>query len=113
MKDPLAQFREWEGQLLGPERDATPGFFSPERPPRNMLHYATAHVTSTARVDRNENLHPAVWIKAAVKVVGTETYHVVEGMMDADMAIEFAEALKGAAERSPLDIVAALGDGDE
>lgn len=107
MNDPLAPFRQWEGQELGPDHDLEPGFYSPERPPRNMLHYAGMHVTSTARVDRHGELHPAVWIKAAVKVVGTEIYHVVEGMMDAPMAIEFAEALRFAADRAPLDIVAA------
>ncbi len=109
--DPLADFREWEGQELGENLDAAPGFHGVERPPSNRLHYAGAHVTSTARVDRHGDLHPAVWIKVAVKVIGTETYHIVEGMMDADIAAEFAEWLKDAAERAPLDIEAGMFDG--
>ena len=87
--DPLRDFREWEGQAIGEDRDGKPGFVD-ERPPANSVHYAGAHVTSTARVDRDGVQHPAVWIRVAVKVIGTETYHVVEGMMDADIAIQFA-----------------------
>jgi hypothetical protein len=106
MKDSLSDFREWEGQDLGEDTDLKPGFYGLTKPPRLALHFAGAHVTSTARRDRYNVLHPAVWIKLAVKQIGTETYHVVEGMMDAEIATEFAEALALGAERAPLDIQA-------
>ncbi len=107
--DPLAQFAEWEGQELGDDIIKRPGFYGLIRAPKLHLHYAGAHVVSTARQDRNGKLHPAVWIRVAIKVIGTETYHIVEGMMDAPMAKEFAEALQEAAERAPLDIAAKKG----
>ena len=106
MKDPLAPFQEWEGQELGDDKIKEPGFYGLLKAPKLHLHYAGAHVVSTARKDRYGKLHPAVWIRVAIKVIGTETYHVVEGMMDAEMATEFAEALADTAIRAPLDIEA-------
>ncbi len=106
MKDPLSPFQEWEGQELGDDVIKKPGFYGLLKAPKLHLHYAGAHVVSTARRDRHGELHPAVWIRIAIKVIGTETYHVVEGMMDAEMAEEFAGALADAAVRAPLDIEA-------
>ena len=107
MNDPLANFQAWEGQPLA-EDDVKdePGFYGLSRAPRLRLHYAGSHVTSTARKDRNGDLHPAVWLRFIVKVIGTERYHVVEGMMDASIALELALYLAQAAERAPLDIAA-------
>ncbi len=104
--DPLAQFAEWEGQELSEDEVKNPGFYGLTKVPKLHLHYAGAYVVSTARQDRHGKLHPAVWIRVIIKVIGTETYHIVEGMMDAPMAIEFAEALQLTAERAPLDIEA-------
>ena len=112
MKDPLAPFQEWEGQELGEEMVREPGWYGITKTPALKLHYAGAHCTSTARVDRHGEHHPAVWIRLLVKVIGTETYHIIEGMMDADVATDFAEGLSVTASQAPLDIAAGWA-GDE
>ena len=108
MDDPLRDFREWEGQLIGSEIDLEPGFYAPDTPPRLVLHYAGGHVQSSARKDRNGQLHPAVWLKLILKVIGTEKYHIVEGFLDAEIALELGKGLIEAAERAPLDLAAFL-----
>ena len=108
MIDPLAEFRVWEGQPLGDDYDRPPGFGGDARPPKLVLHFAGGDVMSTARLDLDGGMHPAVWIRLIVKAIGTEKYHIVEGIADADVATDLAFALAGAAQRSPRDIEAEL-----
>jgi hypothetical protein len=104
VKDPLAAFAAWEGQKLGPEIDGPPGFTGEFRAPSAHLHYAGAWVTSTAMTQAGV-LVPAVYLKTVAGVLGTgPRYHVVEGIVVAEIAEDWGRAMVAAAERSRLDV---------
>jgi hypothetical protein len=84
-----------------------PGWYGLFTAPKLHHHFAGAHGTSTARKDRHGTLHPAVWLKFIMGVIGTgPRYHVLEGLMDADMAEELGQILLQAAKQSRLDMEA-------
>lgn len=104
MSDPLRAFKEWEGEELGPNKKERPGFRGEFKAPAAICHIAGAWAISTARQDRHGHLHPAVYVRQIIRSKGTDTYHVVDAIVDAEVAMEWAEALRGAAKRAPKDI---------
>lgn len=103
-KDPLATFKVWEGEELGNDRDTDAGFEGSFTTPTTVLHYAGGHVTSTA-MGRNHD-KPAVYIKLVTRAIGHDNYHVLDGIIESDVALELAESLAHAAVRARADIAA-------
>lgn len=105
MSDAFEAFKVWEGEELGPNEKKQPGFRGELRVPGSTIcHIAGAWAMSTARQDRYGNLHPAVYVRQIIRSKGTDTYHVIDAIVDAQIAMEWAEALRGAARRAPKDI---------
>lgn len=105
--DPLAAFTVWEGQALGEERVTEPGFQGEFQAPAVHLHVAGAWAMSSGRRDGKGIVHPAVYVRLLAGVVGTgPRYHLLEGIMDADIARELGETLIACADRSVVDIAA-------
>ncbi|MCP4897364.1 MAG: hypothetical protein GY906_10370 [bacterium] len=110
--DPLSAFAVWEGQVLGPDLELDPGFYGEGiRVPKIHCHLAHGHVTSSGRQDRQGVVHPAVYLRLALGVIGTgPKYHIVDVLVDADVARDLAIGLAGASTRSALDIEAGQQD---
>lgn len=111
--DPLTPFKEWEGEELGENREEQPGFKGLFRAPSPHLHIAGAWAMSTARRDGEGDLHPAVYVRQIAGAVGTgPRYHVLDGLIDADVAEDLGQTLIGAAQAARRDIEAEKGDSD-
>lgn len=107
--DALASFKEWEGEDLGEDRQDAPGFQGLHRAPGVHLHIAGAWGMSTARRDGEGNLVPAVYLRQVAGVAGTgPRYHVLDGIVDADVAEEWGRMLIEAAAAARRDVEAAL-----
>ena len=104
MSDYLAHFAAWDGEPLGPNEDLPPGYYGAKEAPVTMLHYAGAWGMSTARQDRNGVRIPAVYLRTIAGVLGTgPAYHVLDGVVDADIAEEWGQTLIMAARRARED----------
>lgn len=109
MSDPFAEFAVWEEGPIGPdETGKAAGLYGHLTPPKLHMHIAGGHCTSMARQDRQGNRHPAVWLRLVAGIVGTgPRYHILTGMMDAEVAAQLGEILIVAAKQAALDIKAA------
>ena len=106
--DILGAFKEWEGEDLGENRIDEPGFQGLHTPPVTHLHIAGAWGMSSAREDAQGTLHPAVYLRQVAGVLGTgPRYHVLDGIVDADVAEEWGRMLIEAAAASRRDVEAA------
>lgn len=107
MTDELESFKAWEGESLGDNRAGVAGFQGRHRAPNPHLHIAGAWGMSSAREDGAGNLHPAVYLRQVAGVVGTgPRYHVLDGIVDADVAEEWGRMLIEAAEAARRDVEA-------
>lgn len=111
--DLLHGFKRWEGEELGENWEHEPGFEGKRLAPNPHLHIAGAWCMSSARQEASGALIPAVYLRQVAGVVGTgPAYHVLDGIVDADVAEQWAEALFGAAKASRKDVeVHASGEG--
>lgn len=108
--DYLAHFAAWDGGPLGPNEDLPPGFYGSREAPVTMLHYAGAWAMSTARRPASGDPVAAVYLRIVAGQLGTgPEYHVLDGVVDADVAEQWAEALNLAARRAREDIAAGSG----
>lgn len=105
--DALSSFKAWEGEELGENRQAAPGFVGVFRAPNPHLHIAGAWGMSSARRDGDGDLHPAVYLRQIAGVIGTgPRYHVLDGVVDADVAEEWGHMLIDAAAAARRDVEA-------
>lgn len=106
-KDPLAHFKAWEGESLGENREEIPGFRGAYKAPAVHLHIAGAWGMSSARRDGEGNVHPAVYLRQVAGAVGTgPRYHVLDGIIDADVAEGIGQILVAAAAAARRDVEA-------
>lgn len=105
--DALASFKAWEGEDLGENRNDAPGFQGFHTAPKAHLHIAGAWVMSSARRDGHGQVHPAVYLRQVAGVVGTgPRYHVLDGIVDADVAEDWGRSLIEAAAAARRDVEA-------
>jgi len=105
--DYLAHFAAWDGKELGWNEDLPPGYYGSMEVPVTMLHYAGAWGMSIAREDRNGVRIPAVYLRTIAGQIDTgPEYHVLDGVVDADVAEQWGQMLMAAAQRAREDMEA-------
>lgn len=105
--DALADFKVWEGEELGENREGMPGFTGVFRAPSKHLHIAGTWGMSSMRRDGEGEIHPTVYLKQIARTIGTDTpYHVLDGVVDADVAEQWGQMLIDAAATARRDVEA-------
>lgn len=109
MADPLRDFKPWEGEELGPDRvEPKPGWVGKRRAPRVFLHIAGAWGESTAM--GREGDRPAVYLRMVAGAAGTgPRYHVIDGVVEADIAEQWGRLLIEAAQAARRDVAVERG----
>jgi hypothetical protein len=109
LRDPLGRFEPFpdDADLEVSDSDrGQPGLY-PIPAPSRLCHLAGAQAVSAARTDPNGIRHPAVLLQLVAGVVGTgPKYHVVNLLVDSDVASQASRILASCSAAAVFDVVA-------